>query len=307
MGAEARGGVQPFVPESCQDGQGLQQRRALPPGAGLGDGVPPELVRHRGLEACLKAGEVGQGNDTGMVRPRGMPVRRGKEFHGGPRHEAFAPFPPGGINAPFPGGLPGAGSHEPVQHRRVCFVADDLPLPRGPALGHPLRRGRGPMFAKQLCHGLDGGAHTPHCRMPVPCIARCEGQHVSQLPAAVVPQEQQPRVHGARNRRRKGTCPGNQFQPFGEVMLTRRAGRGRALSHQHHGFGRIGRRRKHSRHVPAGTVQVRFHHMQHKPGSHRCVEGVAAPFKNGLGRRRRQPVRRCAHPETPLQGGPGGE
>ncbi len=163
------------------------------------------------------------------------------------------------------------------------------------------------MRGEQVGDRGDRDADAAEHRMPVPRVADREREHLVEFPGAVVAQQEQPGVDCRRNRGGQRAGPRHELEALSAVVLWGRAGRRRALPHQHDRDIRMLRRGEHTRHVAARTVEVRLDHVQHECAGDGGVEGVAAALEHGLRGSGCQPVRRCGHAERALQRGTGGE
>ena len=153
------------------------------------------------------------------------------------------------------------------------------------------RRGGRPMLLEELFDRGDRGAGALDQRMALAGVIDRGRQHLGQIHGAVVAQHDHPGVEHARHA--GGKQPGARHHVEPEAAEMRDGGGGRrrplaaddldlALAHVVHDH----------RHVAAGTVQMRFHHLQRERGRDRGVERVAALLQHAHADRGGDPVRR---------------
>ncbi len=288
-----------------QQGELLQEHRALAPGPGLAHGPAVPVVRHRRLVGRGPAGEVVGGQCAGVVLtagvqggPPGLPDQRlGDEA--APPHLARrldARLPVAGALRLGEQPLPGGGERG---------VAQQLAGARRPSAGQVDLRGGGPLGREQLPDGLDGLADALHRRVPVLGVADGVLQDLGERLGAVVAQQEHPGVEGAGDG--GGQRPGarDEVQPQPPVVGGARPGRCHTLPAQHPHLA--AGRGEQDGHLAGGTVQVRFDDVQHEGTGHGRVVGVAAVLQYGHRRLRGQPVGGGDHAEGALQGRSGGE
>lgn len=158
------------------------------------------------------------------------------------------------------------------------------------------------MSLEELRDRGDRRAHPAEQRMPVPGVVAGEGEHLPELPAAVVSQQQQPGVDGAGNGGGERPSAGHQIETLSAEVLDRRVvGRG-TLPHEHERLRGVGGGGKDTNEVASRAVQMRLDHMQHESSGGGGIEGIAAALEHRLGGRRRDPVGGGDHAESAAEG-----
>ncbi len=139
------------------------------------------------------------------------------------------------------------------------------------------------MLSEEVLHGVDGCADPADDGVAIAGVADGERQDIAQFPGAVVAEQQEPGVDGGGDGSGEGTGAGNQFKALGEVVLAGGGGRRGSLPHEHDRLGRVFGGREDAGHVAAGSVEVRFHNMEHKCPGDRRIERVSSAFQDRLG------------------------
>ena len=143
--------------------------------------------------------------------------------------------------------------------------------------------------------------------MPVVRIVDGEVEDVGQFPRAVVLEQAEPGVDGARDGGGERSGSGDHVEALAAIVLDRRCRRRRTLPHHHLRPRGLFGGGEDPGHVAARPIEVGFDHMEEEGPGHGRVEGVAAAFEHRLRGRGGQPVRRGGHAEVPLEGGARGE
>ena len=278
-----------------QQGQGLQQDRALRPWTALVHGPAAVVVGDRRLVLGAVAGHVGGSQHPAVVVADPVAHRLLYERVDGFGHETFRPghqhpldlcFPPAVTTArsgeqPFPGlgqgrvapALTGVGHPPPDQP--VCGRGGPVGLEQGAGTGH--RRGRA---------AREGPA--------VAGVGQGRFQHLGNGPTAVVCQEGQPGRRGSGHDCGEQTAARDEVQTLAAIVLEGGTGGRRPLAAEHL-HGSIGPRSKHDGHVAGGAVVVGLDHVQYEGRRHRRVEGVAASLEHRHSRAGGQPVGTGGH------------
>ncbi len=293
-------------PRVVQHGQRLEQGGPLTPQPGLGDLHALPLVHRRRLPGGLVGGEVRAADQPGQHLPAGVPPLARPERLDGLGHEAAAPRVARRLGLLGDGRRRAAGVDEPLQHRGVGRVAEQLSRPRGPTAGQPEVGRRRPVGLEELADALDGGGRPGDQRVAVARIPDRRLEDGGQRQRAVVAQEEQPGVDRAGHGRRERAGAGHVVEAERRERLAgRRRGR-RSLAAQHP-RARVLRGGHDGREVAARPVEVGLDDVQHEATGGRRVEGVAAELEHPLRRLRGEPVRGGDHAEGPGERGAGGE
>ena len=165
---------------------------------------------------------------------------------------------------------------------------------------------RRPVLAEQFLDGLDGRRGALDQRIAVAGIGDRGLQHVAQPHRAVVAQQQHPGFERAGHAGGEQPGAGHHLQALAAVVRDGGACRRRALAADHLGAAALGVVHD-DRHVAAGTVQMRLHHLQREGGGDAGVEGVAAFFQHAHADRGGDPVGRGHDAEGAFDFRPGGE
>ncbi len=157
-----------------------------------------------------------------------------------------------------------------------------------------LGRGR-PVVAEQILDGVDRRHRALDQRMAMPGVTDGGFEHVAQMHGAVLFEDQHVGVEGAGNAGGKQTGAGNDVEAeMAAIVRDRGAGWRRALTaHNCRGTRPLVLLliEQDHRHVAAGTVQMRFHHLQREGRRDAGIEGVAAALQDAHGDGGRDPVR----------------
>ena len=179
-----------------------------------------------------------------------------------PGDEAAGPLRAGRIDARLPR-RPDGGPDEPLERAGERPIGEQGPGIRNTAVRHPqFGRGR-PVLLEEPGHPRDRRRDPLQQRVTVPRVPDGEGEHVGELPRAVIPQQQQPCVHSAGDRRCESARPWHEGEPLAAVMLDRGAGRRWTLPHENHGGARRVGRREDPDEIAPRPVEVRFDDVQH--------------------------------------------
>ena len=293
-----------------QDGQALEQRRALAPRTRLVDLVPAEAQADRSLVVGAEATHVLGVQDTAVDRAGGVDV-------GGVGHEAVdrlgdeatPPDRPGGVDhrgAARPGsGLLAGLLTQATQGRGPGRVGHQRARLGGAAVQEPACGRARPVRAEQLSDLGDHGGRPGAERLSHLGVVDRVGEDVLEGPAAVIGQQQQPGVDGAGDRRCQRPRAGHRRQTLVAEVRDGGAPRRRTLSAEDGGYA-VGRADQGDQ-VAAGTVEVRLDEVEHECAGDGRVKGVAAALEDRLGDGGGDPVRRRAGAEGTLEVGSGEE
>ena len=162
------------------------------------------------------------------------------------------------------------------------------------------------MLAEQSGDRGDGGTGALEQRIAVLRITDRRRQHLAKRHRAVITQQQHPGLECAGHHRGEKPGAGNEVEAFAAIMRDSGAGRRDALA-----ANDLRLAAPHvvedDRHIAAGSVQMRLHHLQREGRGDRGVERIAAAFKDAHADRRRDPMRRGDHAEGAFDFGPRGE
>ena len=233
--------------EAFQQGELLQEHRALSPGTGLEDGVAAVVERQRPLERGLPAGHVVAGEKT---------VLRAHEGAYGLGDEAAVP----GV----------AGARQLLLARPGRSLVEDPPVRRGDAGAaeerarfgrrqEDLRRAR-PLVPEQVLDLADDPGDRRGHRKPLRGEPDRELEHVGEPPGPEAFEQQQPAAERARDDRREQTRPRYQRQAAVAEGVDRRRPRRRPLTADDDHLVALGVIED-NRHVTARAVQVRLHDL----------------------------------------------
>ena len=304
---QARRVVNTRVVERVQDGQRLEQHRALTPEAGLGDRVPVPVQRDRCLPGGRPAGQVVAGDQPGVRTSAGVTERQPAERVDRLGDETLPPGAAGRLDLRLPVRTGGpSGVDEAAQRVRVRRVGDHLPRRGRAAVAEPEARGGRPVVGEQRPDPRDGLPGRADQRVAGGGVADRRLQHLGERAGAVVAQQQQPGVDGARHHGGERSGTGDEVQAERPEVRDGGGGRSRALAAQHPRC-EVGRGGEDRRHLTGRAVEVRLHDVQHEPGGDSGVEGVAAAFQHTHRGLAGQPVRGRDHAERAAQRRPGGE
>lgn len=299
VGALDGGRVEAVVGHRLQEAQRLQQRRTLRPRPRLRDRAAAEGRRDRRLVRGGEGVDVRIGEDGGVIGPGGVPMGVREEGDGGVQDPL--PARAGGVDASSPIAPCLRGRvDEVLQDVGVSGVAHEVAAAGRGAFRHPQRSGGRPVRTEEIGHPSDGRRRCREERVPLACVGDRGAQHVVEVEGAVVAQKQEPRVDGERNGGREATRAGHELEALrAEVRDRRTAGSG-ALTHEDRRSGRAGSLED-SDQIPAGSVEVRLHDVQHEPARHDRVERVPAAFEHRLCCTGGEPVRRSGEAVDALQ------
>jgi hypothetical protein len=157
------------------------------------------------------------------------------------------------------------------------------------------------VLSEQRRHPADRGGRLRQQGVTVARVADRVREHLAELPAAVIAQQQQPCVDRPGHGRGESARAGDEIEALAPEMLDRGSLGRRALPHEDDGARGIGRGREDAHEVAARAVQVRLHDVQHEASRDGRVEGVPAALEHRLRTRGGQPVRGGGHPEGACQ------
>ena len=294
--------------EAGQQGQLLEEHRALAPGLGLAHGQARVVEGQRGLHGRPPGGQVVVGQQP-PVRPPGDVHHLGEVEVAGHvlGDETRVEDPARGLDLLVPVRAGRLGLVEqPLVGGGQLGVAEPGAGGRRRAAGQVHLGRAGPVLAEHPGHAGDRAADGRDDRVAAARVLDRVAQHVAEPGHAVVAQQQHPGPERARDAGGQQAVAGDQVEvERGECPRGGRLRR-RPLAADHERFT-LARVEADDRHFAAGPVQVRLDDLEHQPGRDRRVEGVAAPFQDGLTRGRGQPVGRGHHAVGAGQFRPGGE
>ena len=272
--------------EPGEQGELLQEDRALTPRPGLADRVPVVVEGDRRLDRRLPARKIPAREETAVLGAEAIDLV-GDEA---PVESVSRPVDPG-----LP--APGAGLLEdaPIGGGERRIAKEGSRLRRREI---ELRR-RGPC-AQQRLGPLDRRSDAGNHRIALLRVPDRLLEDVVEAERAEVAEQKQPAVEGTRDTGREQPGPGNELVAQLPEALDGRRGRGGALAADDQRLAALGTP-QHDRQVAAGPVQMRLHDLEREAGRDRGVEGVAAAFEHRHAGRRGEPVRRRDHPEGAAQ------
>ncbi len=292
---------------AVEQGELLQEDRALAPGTGLGDGQPVVVVRDGRLQPGAPGRQVLAGEQAAVPLPGHVHHLGGGELADLLGDEAVVPGATGGLELPVAiaarrlrlGENAGVGGGE----RSVGEPA----ARRGHAAARQVHlRRRLPVLAEQVGDAGDRPADRGDQRIAVLRVTDRVAQHVAEPERAVLAQQQQPAAERARHGRGEQPAARHQVEAEARVRLGGRGGGRGALAADHERLAAPSVVPD-DRHLAGRSAHVRLDDLEGEPDGDRRVERVAALLKYGHARRRREPVRRRHHPEGPRKLRPRGE
>ena len=294
--------------EAGEEGELLEEDRALAPRAGLGHAIAVIVVAERRLVARLEARQV-------VRREHALVAAPGAVEHLVRAAEALDRL---GDEAAIVRRARGLDLLDAIPTCSLRFLEDALvgvgkawvleeAAGRWRLAALEIDRGRArPGAREKLGDPRDGVAHHLRHRIAVARVVDGRLEHVAQGLRAVVAQEQHPAVEDARHHGGEEPSTRNELETERAVMRDGSTRGGRALAADHLAALAL-RTPKDDRHVAAEPVLVGLDHLQREGRGSRRVEGVAALLEACHGDGGGNPVRRGDDAEGALDLGPGGE
>lgn len=286
------GRIEPVERKALEQRELLERDGALAPDAGLADGVAAIVVSERRLDRRLPARHVVGREHAAMRRAADVHhLLRPAELVDGLRDEALRP----GFARAFDLGVAASAAALGFAEDAGVGCCQRLVDEERSGFRHltvrKIHRGRGrPMLTEQLLDGLDRGAGAFDQRIAVAGVGDRGLQHVAHVHRAVVSQQHHPGFESAGNAGREQAGAGHHVEAFASVMCDGGARGRRALTADH-----LSAAAPHivddDGYVAAGTVQMRFDHLEREGGGDAGIEGIPALFQDGHADGGRNPVR----------------
>ena len=234
-----------FEIKPVEQGQLLEEHRALAPGAGLADGEAAEVEGDGRLGGRPPGGQVGAGQQAAVAGAGGVhDLGGGQEIGDGLGHEALVEGAPGGLDLDLAARAGRLGLGQDALVDLGQHGVGELGTGAGHAAGQVDLGGAGPVLAEGAGHAGDGGARGGQHGVAVAGVADGVLEHVAQRQGAVPLEQQHPGAERGGHDRGEQAGAGDQVQA--EVGVGGQGGgggRGALAVQDEHGL----RRRRHSR------------------------------------------------------------